>query len=77
MDEIKLKKAKSLDAFMKMKFNSMGLEGEWLHHLGDATREGSWFIIGRSGHGKTYYALQMAKYLTNFGRVAFNSIEQG
>jgi len=62
---------------MGMKFKQMGLEGEWLQHLGDAVKEGSWFICGPSGHGKTHYALQLAKYMTNFGRVAYNSIEQG
>jgi len=77
MSEIKLKRARSPRELLDMKFNSMGLEGEWLRHLGDAAREGSWFICGPSGNGKTHYALLMAKYLSQFGRVAYDSIEQG
>lgn len=74
---MKLKRAKSPKEIMGMRFKSMGFTGDWLYHLGDAAKEGSWFICGPSGNGKTHYALQMAKYLCNFGKVAYNSIEQG
>lgn len=76
MEDIKIKKAMSLDSFMKKKFKVMGFEGAWLHHLGDATKEGSWFITGKSGMGKSNYALKLAKYLSNFGRVAYNACEE-
>ncbi len=74
---MKLKRAKSPSELMNMKFKTMGFEGEWLYHLGDASKGGSWFIYGQSSNGKTYYALKMAKYLCQFGRVAYDSIEQG
>lgn len=77
MEPIKLKRARSPREVESMKFNPMGFEGDWLHHLGDAVKEGSWFIYGPSGNGKTHYALKLAKYLTSFGRVAYDSIEQG
>lgn len=67
----------SLDAFMKKKFKTMGLDGEWRSHLGDAVKEGSWFIIGKSGNGKTSYATQLGKELAKYGKVAYNSIEEG
>jgi hypothetical protein len=34
-------------------------------------------VYGGSGSGKTTYVMQLCKYLTNFGRVAYNSLEQG
>ena len=34
-------------------------------------------LYGKSGSGKTAFALQTAKYLTGFGRVLYWSIEQG
>lgn len=77
MTDIKLKKSKSPQELQNMRFKSIGLQGEWLKHLGDAVKEGSWFIYGPSGNGKTHYALQLAKYLAGFGRVEYNSIEQG
>jgi len=77
MDGIKLKKSKSPKELASMKFKAIGLEGEWLRHLGNAVKEGSWFIYGPSGNGKTHYALQLAKYLAQFGRVTYDSVEQG
>lgn len=56
---------------------TMPFEGDWLAHLGQPERTGSWLIWGNSGNGKTSYALQLAKYLTRFGRVAYNSLEEG
>ncbi len=77
MEQIKLSRAISPKELIGMKFKSMGFEGDWLYHLGNAAKEGSWFIYGPSGNGKTNYALQLAKYLCKYSRVAYNSIEQG
>ena len=38
---------------------------------------GSWIIWGNSGNGKTRFALQLCKYLCQFGRVAYDSLEEG
>ena len=56
---------------------TMPFEGEWHALMGQPERSGSWLIWGNSGNGKTSFALQLAKYLTNFGRVAYNSLEEG
>lgn len=77
MNDIVLKRAKSPREIMNMRFKSMGIEGEWYNHLGDVVKEGSWFIYGPSGNGKTHYALKLAKYLCKYGRVGYDSIEQG
>lgn len=55
----------------------MPFEGQWQALMGQPERSGSWLIWGNSGNGKTSFALQLAKYLTNFGRVAYNSLEEG
>lgn len=58
-------------------FNTLQFEGEWLRHLGEPERTSSILIYGGSGHGKTTYALQMMKYLCGFGKVFYNTIEEG
>jgi GTPase SAR1 family protein len=64
---------KILDA----KFKTTDFEGKWLSSFGRPSLCGSWLIFGRSGSGKTTFTLQLCKYLTRFGRVAYNSLEQG
>lgn len=52
--------------------------GEWLESFGKPELRGAWLIYGESGTGKTHFALQLLKYLTEFvPRVAYDTIEQG
>ena len=51
--------------------------GEWLDVIGQPELTGSWIIWGNSGNGKTRFALQLAKYLCQFCRVAYDSLEEG
>lgn len=62
---------------LEMNFRPMGFDGEMLELFGDPERTGCWIIWGESGNGKTSCALQLAKYLTRFGRVLYDSIEEG
>ncbi len=60
------------------KFNPAPFEGAFKAALGRPELKGSWLIFGKSGSGKTTFALQLAKYLTRFvDKVAFDSLEQG
>ena len=59
------------------KHKTMAFTGKWLESFGEPPVSGSWIIYGTSGSGKTGFALQFARYLTNFGRVIFWSLEQG
>ncbi len=52
-------------------------EGVWLESFGRPELTGTWLIWGNSGNGKTRFALQLAKYLCNYTRVAYNSLEEG
>ncbi len=57
--------------------NVVEFEGAWLRLIGNPSLRGSWIVWGQSGNGKTHFVLQLCKYLTQFGRVAFNSMEEG
>ena len=52
-------------------------DGQWLASIGAPELTGSWLIWGNSGNGKTRFALQLAKYLCKFRKVAYNSLEEG
>lgn len=73
----KIKRAVSVDQLLKKKFIEMPFEGKWEASFGIPERSGVWIIWGESGNGKTNLALQLAKYLTTFGRVAYDTLEEG
>jgi hypothetical protein len=72
-----MRRAISNKNVMQAKFETAPFEGVWLASLGRPEMRGSWIVYGGSGSGKTTYVMQLCKYLTNFGRVAYNSLEQG
>lgn len=63
--------------FLDTKFESADFDGPWAASFGKPSIYGSWLIFGSPGTGKTTFTLQLAKYLTKFGLVAYNSLEQG
>jgi len=71
------RRAVSVSEILRKKFIEMPVEGEWKALLGRPARNGVWHIKGTSGQGKTTLLMKMAKYLTRFGRVAYNSLEEG
>lgn len=58
-------------------FNTLRFSGDWLEHIGEPEHNFKMLIYGHPKNGKTSYALQLAKYLTNYGKVWYNSIEEG
>lgn len=52
-------------------------EEPWMGAIGRPEVRGSWIIWGNSANGKTRFALQLAKYMAGFVRVAYNSLEEG
>ena len=72
-----LKRAISVAEMYKIKFIEMPFEGNWNRSFGEPERTGVWLIWGDSGNGKTDLAIQVAKYLTQFGRVAYDTLEEG
>lgn len=73
----KLDRAVSVDELLKMKFKVMKFNGEFKDLLGTPEKAGTWIIWGKSGNGKTRFTLKLAKYLTNFGKVVYNTLEEG
>jgi hypothetical protein len=70
-------RAKSVDDVMRYKPHLLGFTGDWLNSFGEPELRGCWLVWGGSGNGKTRFALQLCKYLATFGRVAYNSLEEG
>jgi hypothetical protein len=62
---------------VETKHKTMAFTGKWLDSFGEPPVSGSWIIYGTSGSGKTGFALQLAKYLTNFSKVLYWTREQG
>lgn len=52
-------------------------EGALQEAFGQPEQNGVWFIWGRSGNGKTSFVLQLCKELTRYGKVAYDSLEEG
>lgn len=72
-----MKRALSLQNIADKKFKKFDFEGEWFEVFGKPQANGSWVIWGPSGSGKTSFVWQLMKYLTNFGNIFFNSMEEG
>lgn len=72
-----LKRAISVHQLTQMKFDIMEFEDEFRDSLGQPERSGAWLIWGQSSNGKTRFSMKLAKYLTQFGKVAYNTLEEG
>lgn len=70
-------RAKSVADIYRYNPKVMNFEGPWLDSFGTPEMSGCWLIWGGSGNGKTRFTLKLCKYLTNFGRVAYNGLEEG
>lgn len=73
----RINRAVSVDEIYKKKFIEMPFDGAWKDFIGVPERSGVWFVWGNSGNGKTSFMLQLGKYLTTFGRVAYDTLEEG
>lgn len=70
-------RAISVQELYNTRRNLLELSPEYEAHLGVPELKGSWIIWGNSANGKTDYALQLAKELSKYERVAYNSLEEG
>jgi hypothetical protein len=71
------RKAKSVAEILKYKPKVLPFTGAWFDSFGTPELSGCWLVWGNSGNGKTRFTLQLCKYLSQFGRVAYNSLEEG
>ena len=72
-----MKKALSMVDLMRKNREVYAFEGTLQEAFGQPEQNGVWFIWGRSGNGKTSFVLQLCKELTRYGKVAYDSLEEG
>lgn len=73
----KIERALGVNELLKKKFKIMRFDGAFKAAIGTPEMAGTWIIWGKSGNGKTNFALQLGKYLTRFGKVVYNTLEEG
>lgn len=71
-----MKKALSSTDILSKKYNLINWEGAWLDNFDTPEASGLWFVSGASGNGKTSFLLELAKELTKYDRVLYNSLEE-
>lgn len=62
---------------LTIKFDTIRLGGGWDDCVGEIEATGVWFIWGNSGNGKTSAVVSLCKELSAFGKVLYNSREEG
>lgn len=72
-----MQRAVSVNHLYTKKFEILNLSGHFAELMGHPEKTGSWIIWGDSGNGKTSFACQLCKYLTQFDKVMYNSREEG
>lgn len=72
-----MKRAYSVSNILNKNFKTLDFEGEWKASLGQPDEAFSAIVWGNSANGKTDFVVQLAKYLCKFGRVVYNSMEEG
>lgn len=71
--------AKTISArqVLSMKFDTIRLGGGWDGCVGEVEATGVWLIWGNSGNGKTSAVVSLCKELAAYGKVLYNSREEG
>lgn len=62
---------------LAIRHRTIRLEGAWGDCVGEIDRTGVAFFWGQSGNGKSSAVMSFAKALTPFGRVLYDSLEEG
>lgn len=76
-NDSKIRRAISMHELFNTKFQLAEFEGEWLEFMGRPELSQTWFVYGNSSNGKTTFTLMLAKYLSTFDKVLYNSVEEG
>lgn len=66
-----------MKAFRAKVFKTYDFEGPWRASFGEPEQNFKAIVYGDSGNGKTDFVVQLAKYLARFGKVYYNSFEEG
>lgn len=62
---------------LSKKFKTFGFTGLWKAVFGDPEKGGVWIIYGLEKHGKTWFALLLSAYLSQFEETWYISAEEG
>lgn len=73
----RLGRALGVTDFLAKRFDEFEFTGQWLAAMGKPERNFKCIVFGRPKNGKTEFCIMFAKYLTAFGKVLYNSFEQG
>jgi hypothetical protein len=74
---MRIKRALTVSDLRAYKATTLDFEHQWLECIGRPELTGAWLVWGNSANGKTRFAVQLAKYLATFCKVAYNSLEEG
>lgn len=72
-----MSRALSVKNLYDKKFKIFNFKGIWLKIFGTPTTAGIWLIYGKEKNGKTWAALLIADYLSQFCKVLYVSAEEG
>ena len=68
----------SLKNLEDIRHEYIDFDGEWYQAFGRPEKSGCWIIYGKSGQGKSSFALQLARKLDEMGmRVLYLTLEMG
>lgn len=70
-------RALGVTEFLNKKFVEFLFSGIWQEAMGNPERNFKAIIFGKPKNGKTEFCIMFAKYLTRFGKVLYDSFEQG
>ena len=74
---MKLKRAYSPGEVIDLHQPCYQFTKEWKAAIGNPAKSGAWIVWGASGNGKSSFVMQLAKYMCNYGKVIYDSLEEG
>ncbi|MEH0007584.1 MAG: hypothetical protein V6Z82_02545 [Flavobacteriales bacterium] len=72
-----MKRAVSVKELKAMQFDGYPFKGPFYELVGSPSKGCVWLIWGESGNGKTSFLMQLSNYLAEYGKVMYNSLEEG
>ncbi|MDR1879064.1 MAG: helicase RepA family protein [Bacteroidales bacterium] len=70
-------RALTVQNVLNTKLRTAEFEGVWKEAFGCPELKGTWIVYGETKNGKTDFTMKLAKYLTRFGKVLYNAVEEG
>lgn len=70
-------RALGVNELYSKKYPTLEFTGKWRESFGEPATNFRMIVWGASGQGKTNFVLQLCKYLTQYGRVGYDSLEEG